>query len=282
MALLVAAAAMAGCARVGGDATQVAAKVNDTELSLSQLNHVLQRQPPVSPERAEAQARRVLEGLIEQELAAQAARDSGLDRDPRIVQTIEAAKREILAKAYQDTLADKAPLPSSDEIDRYYDSQPALFSERRFYSLQEISVRGSTEQLLSLQPRVESAPDAARAAELLREAQLRFTSRQLTVSPEDIPLAMLDRFAKLREGQSLMLAQPGGARIVTLLASHPAPLSRELARPQIQAFLINERKRQAVHEAMKSMRDSARVEYKGKFAQAGPAPSTAASAPQVQ
>src|SRR5204863_8606978 len=93
---------LVACHRVGGDSTQVAARVNDTEISLAQLQHVLQRQPRVSPERAEAQTRSVLDGIVDQELAAQAARKSGLDRDPRVVQALEAAKRELLARAYQD------------------------------------------------------------------------------------------------------------------------------------------------------------------------------------
>src|SRR5205814_4393602 len=117
--------AAAGCQRVGGSAgTQLAAKVNDAEISLAQLQHVMQRQPTLGPERGDTAGRRVLEGVIDQELAAQGARKIGLDTDPRVVQAIEAAKREVLAKSFQDAVAEKAPLPSSDEIDRYYDSQP--------------------------------------------------------------------------------------------------------------------------------------------------------------
>src|SRR5205814_9580419 len=144
--------------RVGGDSTQVAARVNDTEISLAQLQHVLQRQPRVSPERAEAQTRSVLDGIVDQELAAQAARKSGLDRDPRVVRALEAAKRHLPARAYQDVLADRATLPSSDDVDRYYDSQPALFAQRRFYSVQETLVHGQLEDgWPALQARVEAA-----------------------------------------------------------------------------------------------------------------------------
>jgi len=274
---VLAAAALMGCSRIGGNATQVAAKVNGTEISLSQLHHVLQRQPPAPPDRADSFARHALDSVIGQELAAQGARSQGLDKDPRVVQAIEAAKRDILARAYQDAVAEKAQLPSSDEIDRYYESQPALFSQRRFYSLQEISVQGTPEELGVLQPRVEAAPDALRAAEVLREAHLRFSSRQLTVSPEDVPLALLGRLSELHNGQSLMVSQPGGARVLTLVSSTAAPLNREAARPAIQAYLVNEQKRHATHEALKSLRSSAQIEYKGKFAQAAFGPGEGAS-----
>ena len=272
-------AAATGCSRVGGDSTQIAAKVNDTEISLSQLQHVMQRQPAVAPERADAMARNVLESVVDQELAAQSARSLGLDKDPRVVQAIEAAKREVLAKTFHDSVAERAQLPSSDEVDRYYDGEPALFGQRRFYSLQEAVVQGPHSELAPLQPRVESTPDAQRATDVLRDAHLRFTTRQLTVSPEDVPMVLLGKLSKLREGQSLMLAQPGGARVLTLISSTPAPLAREAARPAIQAFLTNEHKRRAVREQMKALRESARIEYKGKFAQAASAPAGAAPAP---
>ncbi len=272
------AVALAGCDQAGGDATQVAAKVNDKEVSLRQLEHLVQRQPPAPPGRADALARRALETLIDQELMAQQARTLGLDQDPRVVQAMEAAKREVLVKAYQDSLAERASLPSSDEIDRYYESQPALFSQRRFYTIQEIGVEGSVEQMVALQPRVESAADANRVAEIFREAGRRISTRQLSVSPEDVPLALLERLSQLKNGQSLMVPQSGGARVLTLLESQSAPLSREAAQRPIQAFLTNERKRQAVQVGMKAARDAARIEYKGKFAQAAESPASGASA----
>ena len=61
------------CERIGGNATQVAARVNDTEISVAQLQHLIGRQPPVPADRADAMARRVLDAVIDQELAAQGA-----------------------------------------------------------------------------------------------------------------------------------------------------------------------------------------------------------------
>lgn len=273
------AAALMGCSRVGGDATQVAAKVNDTEISLAQLQHVLQRQPIPAPNVADANARRVLDGVVDHELAAQGARQLGLDKDPRIVQAMEEAKREVLARSYHEALAEKAALPSSDEIDRYYDSQPALFAQRRFYSLQELPVEGGHAELAALQASVEAAASPDLVADILRGAKIPFTARHLTVSPEDVPLPLLGKLADLRAGQSLMLPQRNGARVLTLLSSSPAPLAREAARPAIQAYLTNERKRQAVQDGLKALRESARIEYRGKFAKVASQPAKAGSAP---
>lgn len=280
--LLLLGAALSACDRVGGEATQVAVKVNDAEISLAQLRHVVQRQPAVAPERTGAQARQVLETLVDRELAAQGARNQGLDKDPSVIQEVEAAKREILARSFHDALAENAQLPSSDEIDRYYDSRPPLFAARHFYSLQETTVQGSHAELAALQPRVQASTGPSAMADLLREARMKFTVRQLTVSPEDVPLALLDKLSELREGQSLMLPQAGGARVLTMLSATPAPLGRAAARPSIQAFLANERKRQAVQEGLKLLRDRAEIEYRGTFAESASGPAGGAPTSPVR
>ena len=94
--VLACAALLAACGGGDGDkkpATQVAAKVNSGEISVHQVNQVLQRQPGLKPEQVQAVSRRVLDGLVDQELAIQQATEQKLDRDPRVVSAIEAAKR---------------------------------------------------------------------------------------------------------------------------------------------------------------------------------------------
>ena len=85
VAAAVVAVMLAGC---GGEssksdkASQTAAKVNKEEITVHQINFVLQRQQGLKPEQAEAASKQVLERLIEQELAVQKAQELKLDRDP--------------------------------------------------------------------------------------------------------------------------------------------------------------------------------------------------------
>lgn len=275
---------LAGCGpgtSAGVDASQVAVRVNGQEISVPQLEQVIQRhaQSMSGP----AATRRVLDAVVDQELAAQAARKRGLERDPRVIQAMETLKRELLAKAYADMLAESAALPSSDEVDQFYEAQPALFAQRRFYQLQEIAIDGAIDKPEALRTRVEGTADAASALEAVRDAGLRSSVRQLTISPEDVPLALLERLSTLRDGQSLLLPQPGGARVLTVIGSRSAPLSREAARRTIQQYLINERKGKAVGDALKALRNEAKIEYEGRFAEvAGQKPAAAASAPAVR
>ena len=282
--LLPLAALLVGCQSDAGSqnrSTQVAAVVNDGEITISQIEHTLQRTPGVGTGRDAQAARRALNLLVERELATQEAHRLGLDRDPRVVQALEAAKREVLARAFQETLAEKASLPSSDEIDRYYDSQPALFAQRRLYTIQDITVEATTEQLLQLRDKIESSSSAEKTLDVLREAARPFSTRQLALAPEDIPMALLGRLSQLKDGQSLLVPQPSGAKVLTVIASREASLSREAARATIRAFLINERKRQAVQEGMKTVHQAAHVEYIGQFAAASQ-PASAAGLPDAR
>lgn len=274
--------ALAACGQESGKpASQVAAKVNKEEISVHQINFVMQRTPGVKPEQAETAGRQVLERLIDQEVAVQKAQEQKLDRDPRVLQELEAARRDIVARAYLAKVGDSVAKPATDEIKAYYDSKPALFAERRIYSLQELVVDGSAEQIAALQQVMSQAKSLQQVVDHLKAEKLSTRASQNTVSAENLPLALLDRFAAMKDGQTVLLPMPGGARLLTLAQSRNAPVTEEQARPAIEQFLMVDRRRKAVEQDLRTIRAAAHVEYVGNFtASAASAPvADAASAP---
>lgn len=260
--------------------TQIAATVNKGEISVHQVQTVLQRQPRLAAADAGGTASaRVLEGLIDQELAAQAARDAALEKDPRVVQSLEAARRELLALAWQETIAAKVSSPSSDEIDRYYEAHPELFAQRRLYILQETSLEGTPEQLGGLPAKVGQAQSADELATLLKQAGVRSSSRPIAMAAEDLPQKILENVSKLEPGRSGYFAQGSNVRVYTVLQAQRAPIERRLAINAISAYLAKDRKSEAVSQAMKELRGKAKIEYLGGFAKGGEA---AASAPAAR
>ena len=268
-----------GC---GGEAqrkadSQVAAIVNDGELTVHQIETVLERQPRLSTGDGTGAAR-VLEGLIEQELAAQAARSAKLDKDPRVVQRLEAARREILAQAWQESVATKARGASSDEIDKYYDAQPALFAQRRVYVLRETGLQADPAELKAFVGQVAALKSPEELALLMQRAGLTGPSRTIAQAAEDLPLNLLAQLAPLEPGRSIAFAQGGNARVYTLVQTVQAPVDRRQAQAAIAAYIANQRKSEAVADAMKKLRSEARIAYQGSFAAPASAPVSAPAA----
>lgn len=261
---------VAGCgdkAPAASAPTQVAARVNKQEISVHQINFVLQRQAGLKPEQAEPAGRQVLERLIDQELAVQKAEELKLDRQPRVMQAMEAARREIVARAYAEHVVETAAKPVPAEVQTYYEAKPALFAERRVYVLQELQVQAPPDQIGGLRERVQSAKSIDEVAKYIKDNSLPARTSQQTTAAENLPAPMVDQFAKLKPGQALFMPAQGGARIVVVQDARAAPVSFEQATPRIEQALLNDRKRAAVESDLKALRVAGKVEYMGKFAE---------------
>lgn len=262
--------------------SQVAAQVGQGEVSIHQVNLVLQRQPDLRPEQVETASRAALERLVQLELAVQKANEAKIDREPQVVQALDFARREVLARAYIDRLAETAAKPTAQEIERFYEERPALFKTRRIYSVQELGIVAPSERLPALQARLAAARTMPAMLAELNAGGLNYTLASATKPAEDWALPVLDKLAGMSEGQVEFLPQPPGLRVLVLTSSTPAPRKLEEARLPVEQFLLNERKQQKVDAELKAMRGTTPVKYLGKFAQAAPdVAASTASAPPV-
>jgi EpsD family peptidyl-prolyl cis-trans isomerase len=282
LAIVAAATLLAACGGDKGDkASQTAAKVNKEEITVHQINFVLQRQPGLKPEQAEAASRQVLERLIDQELAVQKAQEQKLDRDPRVVQQIEAAKREIIARAYVERLGEAVAKPGNDEITAYYNEKPALFKDRRIYSLQELQIEAKPDQFDGIRAKLAASKSLNEFAEYLKSNDIRFAGNQAVRAAEQLPLANLDNIAKMKDGDSMISQAPNGLAVLFLVGSRSQPVDEARARPAIEAFLLNQRKAEAAQKDLKALRASSKIEYVGKFAESAASAASAAAAAAV-
>jgi EpsD family peptidyl-prolyl cis-trans isomerase len=243
---------------------------------------VLQSQPALAEQWAEAAPGKVLDSLVEQELAAQAARQAGLDSTPRVLQAMELAKREVLARAYQDQLADKIVLPDSEAVSRYYETHPELFAQRRRYTLQEIIVKGSPDQVKDLKGQVEQMASAEAVNMLVASTGLPHSNRNSIQWAEALPMEILPHLAYLKAGQSLGVIRADGVVILTVLATEDAPMTRSVAARPIQAALLATSRRDVVSKGMEALRNKAKIQRLGPLlggAASAASAATAASAP---
>jgi len=268
LAAIAVAVLLAAC---GGDnggkkpATQVAAKVNSEEISVHQINGALSRVANLKPEQVKQASAGILERLIDQELLVQQANEKKLDRDPRVLQLIEASRREILARAYLDqTLAQTGKLDDA-EIKKFYDEHPDLFAKRRVYNLQELNIRLPAERHDELRAQVDQARNFPELINWLRAQNIPFTAGGGVKSAEQLPLEALPRFAGMKDGQIALVRGPSGVIVIYLAASREQPLDEAQARPFIEKFLNNRARTELAKAEIKRLREAAKIEYVGEF-----------------
>jgi len=249
LALLV--APPAGCDRASASkpsAQVVVAKVNGIEIS--------------SRDTSGAQA---LEKIIDRELLMQKALAAGLDRDPLVLQSIDNARRQVLAQAYLERAAAAVAKSTPEEIHGFYADNPALFAERRIYRLRELAVSAPAEMLDVLRAEAARAKDLEQVAAWLRSRNARFNAVNLTQPAEQLPLSQLERLACMKDGDIAVFASPLGASVVQVVHAEDAPLSEQQAAPLIEQFLAGRKRMELAAAEVRKLRNGARIEYVGSI-----------------
>jgi EpsD family peptidyl-prolyl cis-trans isomerase len=264
-----------------GKTTQVAVKVNNDEITVQQVNEQLARLPAgVAPEQLTPATRQILSSLVNQQLLVQQALERKLDRDPQILGALEAARLNILAQAYVQRVIGPQAKPTEQEIKKYYADNPALFSERKVYRLQELSAEANADQEKVIESAAVGAKSLKQLADFLRDKKIPFAADSGVRTAEQLPLAQLPRISQLKPGELLVFQNnPTRVSIVEVLASEAQPIDDKKAAPIIEQYLSNRKQEDLAKTEMKRLHDVAKVEYVGDFAKyAGAAPGAAAVA----
>lgn len=271
---------VAGCSEQRDKpASQTVARVNGDEVTVHQINTELQRVAGgnvAQGAKTEAASKRILEGLIDQTLLVQQAKEARLDRDPQVLQQLESARRQILAQAYIDRQAAASP-PTQEEIKAFYAKNPDLFEKRRVYAFREFvfeRARFSDE----VRNQLNGAKSPADIAKTLSSAGIRYRETNSTRPAEALPIEALPRIAQLAKGDTIAFTDQNLANVLMLLDYAVQPVSLERATPLIQQYLVNNKKREIAQAKAKELREKAKIEYLGSFA----APETDAKAATAQ
>jgi len=269
--------AMFGCGRNERVSTQVVARVNGEEISVHQINGVLARTAGINQGNLAVAKQEILERLIEQQVAINEAVSKKLDRSPEVVTAIENAKREIIAHALIDQIASSQTEPTVAEAKEYFAAHPELFSQRRVFSLQEIVLRKTHNDMTAIAGKVSTAKTIEEIAAWLKEKNIEFTANSSTRAAEQIPLEVLPALHKFKDGQIGLVESKEAFHIFRVAGSKTAPVDEADALPKIKTYLYNLRSADAIKREKVSLRQKAQVEYLGEFSGIG-----AASKPKAE
>lgn len=262
-------------------ATQTAARVDGQEISIHQINAVLNRYPDLNAAQLETAKQQTLDKLIDQQLAIKQAETLKLDRTPDVLTALESARRNVIAKAYLQHLATGLPTLETKEIRTYYDAHPELFNQRTIYALQEISLALATLSTDERQTLVKSGSMDS-IAKRLQEKNIVFKAGNIIRPAEQLPMEILPQLATAKPGQILILDTPQNTLVLRLVETRPSPLNFEQATPAIKAYLDNQRLQAAIGNDMQRLRAAAKIEYMGEFANKENTHRPASSSPSSQ
>jgi EpsD family peptidyl-prolyl cis-trans isomerase len=251
-------------------ATQVAARVGSEEISVHQINQILSRTnlAEATPQAVRAMSREVLEKLIDQQIAVDQALEKKLQRTPEVVSQIEAARREVLARAYLQNFVGATAKPTADQVKKYYQENPSLFSERRIFFLRELLIPADADTTSQLKNFLNAGKSVDEISVWLKGRQVKFADGRTQRSAEQIPLELLTKIHALKDGQSTLLETQQAVTLLQVISSQLSPLSEAVAMTRIEQFLINQSASEAVAANIKKIRGSTKIAYLGEFANA--------------
>jgi EpsD family peptidyl-prolyl cis-trans isomerase len=128
---------LAACGNKEAKPGQSLVRVNGEEVTALQLNDELQRLN-VPPAQQEAASKQLLESLIDRQLLQAEAAAEKLDRDPKVMQSIERAKAQLIAQAYLQKKIGAPAQPSKSEVEDYFGKHPEFFSARKQFEMRQL------------------------------------------------------------------------------------------------------------------------------------------------
>ena len=261
--------------------TQVAAKVNDEEITVHQLNQVLMSMGNRSNHLDQDKVMTsVLDNLINQSILVQEAKKAELDRDPVVMQTIEAAKRKVLTDAYLQRSATQPSVVSGNQISAYYSSNPGLFADRKLFRYQQLTLSSEGHDQALLVDKVKQIETMSEYTDWLSEQGVDYKVILNAKTSESVPAALLKPLAVLKKGDVGYLKMTDGLLVIELIDTVEQPVSLKFASQAIENHLMSQLQEKHLKQKIAALRSQTTIKYMGDFKQDPEVAVTERSVPQ--
>jgi peptidyl-prolyl cis-trans isomerase C len=282
-ALILAAASLSACGNKAKESKpgQALASVNGAEITVLQLNEELQR-AGIGPSQQEAASKQLLQALIDRQLLQGEAAREKLERDPKVMQSIERAKALIVAQEYLRKRIGNQPRPTAAEVEDYFNKNPQFFSQRKQFNMNELVI-ATTDMTPALKAAADGAKSLEEVAAWMDAQKIRFARTQLARSTADISPEMSAKLLRMPKGQLFIVKENERTLLISIAEVREAPVPLEVASPQIEQFLVNKRNKESASAELARLRANAKIEYlnKSMAMDAKPTAAAAAAAPSA-
>ena len=171
IALVLGTLALSACDSGEAPSGQVAATVDGTEITVSQINNELRASGVQADQSNAALANQALEAVINRSILAQEARDRGLHQTPAGSLALKRAEEAALVDLLRRDIQAGSPSPSDDEARQFVSSNGAMFSDRFVSVVEQVVVPSLPNGMLK---QLEAADTLDEVRTLLNESNVKF------------------------------------------------------------------------------------------------------------
>ena len=265
---------LAGCQK---EATgQVAAVINDEEVTLQEINTELgQAQIPEGVDKEQIQ-QAALQRIIERRLLAQAAREDGLDQTPEFLIRRRQLEDALLVQLLGERLRRTTAVPAAGAVDTYMSQNPAVFSGRSILNIDRIqfAMPTDTAKLRSLES--DHSMDAVAAS--LQRMGIEFTRANAQMDSAALGQERMTRIRALPDGEPFVIPEGRVVTVAVVTGETPRPVASDQGRPVAVQMMRNQSLADAMRSRFESEKAAAQIEYQTGFAPPAAAPSARPSA----
>ena len=247
---------------------QTVAIVNGEEITAAELNAELANaKVPSGMEKNDARSR-VLQQMIDRRILAQQAKKDGVDKSPEFVNRQRRLNEDLLINMLASRQLDTTQLPSGPEIQRFQASRPEMFAQREQWNLDQLRFTMPTDA--AVKSKLSAAKSLDEVAKALTDAGITFNRQKNRLDTAVIPHDLYGRLLTAAPGEPFIVPVGNLAIASTIVSREPAAISGAQAQPIAVAALRRSQAAKLMQDRLKSLRQSAKIEYKPGFAPPAP------------
>jgi len=243
---------------------QTVAIVNGEEITAAELNAELTgANTPVGADK-NAMRSRVLQAMIDRRLLAQQAKTDGVDKTPEFLNRQRKLTEDLLISMLAARQIDTAQLPSDQEIQKFEASRPQMFANREQWNLEQLRFQMPTDP--AVKAKLDQSKTLDDIAAALTGAGVTFVRQKNRLDTAIIPPSLYGQLATAA-GTEPFIIPVGNIGVASMVVSREAaPITGEQAKSVAVATMRREQAAKLMQNRLKTVRQSAKIEYKQGFA----------------
>jgi EpsD family peptidyl-prolyl cis-trans isomerase len=273
--MMLAAFGLTACGNKDKKTGQALVVVNGEEITSHQVKDELQRSG-VQPAQEEAATKQLLEALIDRQLLLGEAAKDKTDRDPRVMQTVERAKAQIIAQAFVQKKLAAVAKPTKTEVEDYFKKNPQFFAERKQFDMKQLTI-ATRDFNNDMKTAIDAAKSLDEVVAWFDAHKVQFARGDLVRSTADLPAEMSSKLLSMPRTQLFMIKEGERTLLMALTGIKDSPLTLEQASPQIEQFLFQKKSKEAADSLIKGLRSTAKIDYLNKAGSAAASASASAA-----